>query len=547
MGARSKSSEPALSALGWSAPLTSPDLGLVLEELLCLSRTVSLEMHDEEIVHAYVSSLLRLFPGRLFALQLLDANTQELSLVYATRRLRADRREQLFVTARAIAEQGLAGPHLGPTLEITQEYVALFSENADGFDVAMSDGKRVIGVLAVEYAPRTGASPDDPARLVPIALSLSASLRNARLLRESMCLRDYLGKLVEHANAPIIVIGTRREVRVVNRALLALTGLRRDEVMGRDFASLIDEEERTRLLPVLIGALRGQSATGVEVRMPRKRGGHVRLLMNTASLLSADGDVEGVIAIGRDLTEIRELERRIIEAEKLATVGQLAAGVVHELNNPLTSISVYSEYLLKQAEELDEKPSDTLKLRRIHDSANRILRFSRELLAYARPSSEEPAPLSAATVIRRSLEFCDHLITQCGVHVTVRTPDDLPPMSGVASQLQQVLVNLVTNACHAMPEGAGRLRISAALTPNDELELRIADNGSGISPDHLSRVFEPFFSTKGEGHGTGLGLPIVRNIVERHSGTIDIESELGEGTTFVLRFPTHAASAREAE
>jgi two-component system NtrC family sensor kinase len=259
--------------------------------------------------------------------------------------------------------------------------------------------------------------------------------------------------------------------------------------------------------------------------------------MNTASVLSADGDVEGVIAIGRDLTEIRELEQRIVHAEKLATVGQLAAGVVHELNNPLTSISVYSDYLLKQAVDQQGKPSDVHKLRRIHESADRILRFSRELLAYARPMPEEPKSLSVGEVIERSLEYCDHLITERGVLVRTTVSADLLPMLGVAGQLQQVLVNLITNACHAMPEGAGQLEVDAMPSAEGDVQIHVSDNGSGISPDHLGRIFEPFFSTKGEGHGTGLGLSIVRNIVELHHGRIEVESELGNGTTFIITFP----------
>jgi signal transduction histidine kinase len=257
-------------------------------------------------------------------------------------------------------------------------------------------------------------------------------------------------------------------------------------------------------------------------------------------VLSADGEVEGVIAIGRDLTEIRQLEQRIVHAEKLATVGQLAAGVVHELNNPLTSISVYSDYLLKQAQEAGSKPSDVHKLKRIHESADRILRFSRELLAYARPRAEEPRVLSVAELVSSSLEYCDHLITQRGVHVQVELDAALPPMMGVSAQLQQVLVNLITNACHAMPEGAGQLKLEARETPEGEVQIRLIDNGSGISPDHLTRVFEPFFSTKGEGHGTGLGLSIVRNIVELHNGRVMLQSEIGHGTTFVLTFPARS-------
>jgi signal transduction histidine kinase len=303
---------------------------------------------------------------------------------------------------------------------------------------------------------------------------------------------------------------------------------------------MLDDEERSRLLPVFIAALRGNSATGVEVRIPSRRGAPVRLLMNTASVLSADGEVEGVIAIGRDLTEIRQLEQRIVHAEKLATVGQLAAGVVHELNNPLTSISVYSDYLLKQAQEQGGKPSDVHKLKRIHESADRILRFSRELLAYARPRAEEPRILSVPHLISSSLEYCDHLITQRGVHVQVALEPGLPPMMGVSAQLQQVLVNLVTNACHAMPEGAGKLELRAGQNEAGEVEIRLIDNGSGISPDHLTRVFEPFFSTKGEGHGTGLGLSIVRNIVELHNGRVTLQSEIGHGTTFALTFPARS-------
>ncbi|HEX6243510.1 MAG TPA: ATP-binding protein [Polyangiales bacterium] len=523
------------------APITAlktPSLDEVLAELLALTRSVSLEMHDEEIVHAYVTSMLHLFPGRLFALRLFDAGTGELSLVYATGRLRTDRRDRVRITAHALEEQGLSHALHNGHIDPTSEYVPQFFDDAHGFDVAIGDGGQLTGVLGIEYPNGMLAVQSDHARIVHIALQLASSLRNARLLRESLYLRDYLTKLLEHANAPILVIGRKREIRVVNRALSALTGFRREELIGKDFGSMLDDEERARLLPVLVAALRGQSATGVEVRVPSKFGSPVRLLMNTASVLSADGEVEGVIAIGRDLTEIRELEQRIVHAEKLATVGQLAAGVVHELNNPLTSISVYSDYLLKHAErEGSAKASDLHKLRRIHESADRILRFSRELLAYARPSHEEPRLLRISDVLERSLEYCDYLITEHGVQVKLQTHPDVPNILGVPGQLQQVLVNLITNACHAMPEGAGKLEMEARGSEEGDVELRVSDNGSGISPDHLGRIFEPFFSTKGEGHGTGLGLSIVRNIVELHNGSIEVESELGNGTCFTLTFP----------
>jgi PAS domain S-box-containing protein len=540
MRAKQTSSSELSPVVPRATSLKSPSLAEVLDEFLSLTRSVSLEQHDEEIVHAYVTAMLKLFPGRMFALRLFDAESGELSLVYATGRLRKDRRDTVYVTTRALAEQALTSHLPHAAVEERAEYVPLFHHDASGFDVAIEHARRLTGVLAVEYPPGLSVSEDDPPRIVPIALQLSASLRNARLLRESLYLRDYLTKLLENANAPILVIGKKREIRVVNRALLALTGFKREELIGRDFTSMLDDEERSRLLPVFIAALRGHSATGVEVRVPSRRGAPVRLMMNTASVLSPDGEVEGVIAIGRDLTEIRELEQRIVHAEKLAMVGQLAAGVVHELNNPLTSISVYSDYLLKQAQAQDGSASDVHKLRRIHESADRILRFTRELLAYARPTPEEPRLLDIARLISSSLEYCDHLITERGVHVQVNVSDDLPQLLGVNAQLQQVLVNLITNACHAMPEGAGKLVVRALEAPSGNAEIRITDNGSGISPDHLNRIFDPFFSTKGEGHGTGLGLSIVRNIVELHHGRVTVISELGHGTTFVLTFPARS-------
>jgi signal transduction histidine kinase len=127
--------------------------------------------------------------------------------------------------------------------------------------------------------------------------------------------------------------------------------------------------------------------------------------------------------------------------------------------------------------------------------------------------------------------------------VQVAVDSETPPLLAVPGQLQQVLVNLITNACHAMPEGAGRLVISAGTTADGDVEIQITDNGSGIPDDHLAHIFEPFFSTKGEGQGTGLGLSIVRNIVELHNGVIAVESALGQGTTFRLTFPAQGLRA----
>jgi signal transduction histidine kinase len=285
-------------------------------------------------------------------------------------------------------------------------------------------------------------------------------------------------------------------------------------------------------MPVYIAALHGEPSTNVEVRLPRRDGSFAQVAVNTASILSPDGDVEGVIYIYRDVTELRELEEQVIHAEKLATLGQLAAGVVHELNNPLTSISVYADYLLKKFAREGAALADVEKLRRVAESADRILKFTRDLVSYARPSTERPIPLDIHELIDQAVVFCEHLIDETGAEVDKRYDTALPPVYGIKGQLVQVFVNLITNACHAMPLGAGRLTLATLAAGDGKLSARVIDSGKGITEDNLQRIFEPFFTTKGEGKGTGLGLSIVKNIVEQHRGNISVQSEVGFGTTF---------------
>jgi signal transduction histidine kinase len=221
----------------------------------------------------------------------------------------------------------------------------------------------------------------------------------------------------------------------------------------------------------------------------------------------------------------------------LATLGQLAAGIVHEINNPLTSISVYGEYLLSKLSRAGAEAADLKRIERILRSADRILSFTRNLLAYARPSREEAQPVSINDVLEETVLFCEHVIREARVTMERDYGEELPEVSAVPGQLHQVFVNLITNACNAADADGGRIRLSSRLCGRDRIEVRVQDDGVGIPPTEIDRVFEPFFSTRRKGKGTGLGLSIVKNLVEQHRGTIEIESELGRGTTVVVTLP----------
>jgi len=240
------------------------------------------------------------------------------------------------------------------------------------------------------------------------------------------------------------------------------------------------------------------------------------------------------------------LREQIIQSDKLASLGQMAAGVVHELNNPLTSILAYSDYLRRKGERAGADPADLDRLARIHEAASRILRFSRDLVTYARPSTERPGPVSIHEVIDRALLFCEHVLDQTGVSVE-RSFGEIPQVIGVAEQLTQVFVNLFTNAAQAMHDGGGCLEILTE--PSEDgayVRVAVCDNGHGVDSDHLPRIFEPFFTTKTDGTGTGLGLSIVHGIVTAHGGQVHAESREPRGMLFYVNLPVARPAAAAA-
>jgi signal transduction histidine kinase len=238
-----------------------------------------------------------------------------------------------------------------------------------------------------------------------------------------------------------------------------------------------------------------------------------------------------------DARDLRALNSHMVQAEKLASLGQIAAGVVHELNNPLTSIVAYTDWLLRKVGPSGD-PDSLERLRRIGESASRILRFTRDLVAYARPSSEVPVPVSIHSVLDQALAFCEHVIAEHGVRVVRSYGEAVPSVRGMPEQLAQVFVNLFTNACHAVPAEGGELVVMTSMRLDGRAVLvTVEDNGHGIPLAQQQQIFTPFFTTKADGRGTGLGLSIVKNIVDGHEGDIHVERRPSGGSRFVLAFP----------
>jgi two-component system NtrC family sensor kinase len=253
------------------------------------------------------------------------------------------------------------------------------------------------------------------------------------------------------------------------------------------------------------------------------------------------------LALGRAIPGARlavsrggaDFEERMVQADKLATFGQIAAGVVHELNNPLTSIVAYSDYLIRKEIGAGGDASDLERLRRISEAANRMLRFTRDLVSYARPSSGVAQTIVLHDVIDQAIAFCEHVLAAATVRVERQYGSDVRTVTGVTEQLVQVFINLLTNACQAASDLDARVVVSTRCDPSSirPILVVVEDNGSGIAPEHLPHVFAPFFTTKTDKQGTGLGLSIVRSLIEGHGGTIRVESQPGRGARFVVELP----------
>jgi len=239
------------------------------------------------------------------------------------------------------------------------------------------------------------------------------------------------------------------------------------------------------------------------------------------------------------LDELSRTQAQLIHSEKLASLGVLAGGVAHEINNPLMVILGRTELML-----MDQDVSEEMKpnLQTICNETERIARIVENLLAFSRRSRQEKIEkVDVNEAIERTLMLSEHQLTVANVKVNKELDPNLPQIDANAGQLQQVSMNLIINAGHAMPEG-GEITVRTGTIPEDRIFIEITDTGCGIPPESINRIFDPFFTTKEEGKGTGLGLAVSRNIIENHGGDIGVRSAVGVGTTFRVILPQVAPS-----
>jgi hypothetical protein len=362
---------------------------------------------------------------------------------------------------------------------------------------------------------------------------------------ELALLKEFNESIVESINVGILTVDASGRVTACNSALEEMLGLRRDEATGHRVEDLFAEDFAETLRLAL-----GEQGWGLaELRNIYKlhtatRNGRTLILnIALAPLKRADAAVPGgVLVVLENVTGRVRLEEQLQQREKLSSIGLLAAGVAHEINTPLTGVSSYTQMLLGMLAETDPKHALLQKIRRQTDRAtgivNNLLNFSRA------GGTTDFAEVNLARVLDDTLQLLEPQLRQNRVEIAREYAADLPRVYGNAGKLQQVFTNLLLNARDAIPDG-GLITLRASTSDDrDALTVEVVDNGIGIAPENVARIYDPFFTTKGVGRGTGLGLAVSYGIVQEHSGHIAVESAPGRGTTFRITLPNVGAHTR---
>jgi len=364
----------------------------------------------------------------------------------------------------------------------------------------------------------------------------------ARLGQEAQVREAFIRNVVESIQDGIIVLDRQGRITEWNRAMEERYGIPAAEVRGLSilevFPSLRAEGFEESLGRILGGT---EEVTLERWEHETRHRGRGTMNIKGSPLRTLTGEVIGAVLALEDVTERVKLERIARQSEKMAAVGSLAAGIAHEINNPIGVITSRVELILMEAREKGLQPGVTRDLRVIEKHAGRVAKITQGLLSFSRQAPWKLTDMDVNQVVEEALLLVEKQFTKERIVLEKNLAAGLPQIAGSPNHLEQVLVNLLTNAREAMV-GGGTVLVESRRA-HEMIEIRVMDTGPGIPPEVMARIFDPFFTTKEE--GTGLGLSISYGIVREHGGTITIESRPGGGSTFIIQLPIRATSTEE--
>jgi PAS domain S-box-containing protein len=401
-------------------------------------------------------------------------------------------------------------------------------------------GDEVIAVLGV--GRKDGLDPlnsEETDILQTLAAQAATAIMNGRLyhsLREKaeelQGLTEYNENILESIDSGMLVLDLEGQVVRWNRAMEGLYGKSREDVLGRSLDDILPPSFLEALRGSLVLGGREEIAHIYKLHLPTADGRGLMVNVSVAPFQIGSGERCGTVLILDDITARVRLEEQLQHSEKMASIGILAAGVAHEVNTPLAGISSYTQ-ILKGL--IDSRDPRAALLDKIEKQSFRAAKIINNLLNFSRSAGAEMERLDVNKTLLDVLSLIEHQLEASKIRVRKELASELPPVRGNENRVQQVFFNLILNARDAMPRG-GWLTLTTS-GDGDTVVVEVSDTGVGIKREDVKRIYDPFFTTKGIGRGTGLGLSVSYGIVQEHGGAIFVDSVPGQGTTFQVALP----------
>ncbi len=356
-------------------------------------------------------------------------------------------------------------------------------------------------------------------------------------------MRPFLEGLLKNMEGGVFTVDLDKRIISFNKGAEWITGYCLEEVLGKPCKDIFKSNICDGMCPFEKVIEKGTPVNINEAVIKGKDGAEIITSRTSFALYDVHGNQRGMAVIFRDRTELTNLRQQLLQSEKLAVMGQLAAGVAHEVNNPINGIITYIHLLLKKLDENDVDPETWKKnLRLVERETVRIGRLVKNLLNFSRKTEPELKSVSMTKLINETLPILEDQFLIKNINIVKKYDDRIPYILADFSQLQQVVINLILNAVQAVDsQGTIEISLTAVGAKGSEcfVRLDITDNGKGIPPEDLDKLFDPFYTTKtGDTGGVGLGLSIARQIIKAHHGRISITSDVGKGTNVSVRLPT---------
>jgi len=368
-------------------------------------------------------------------------------------------------------------------------------------------------------------------------------LEKVRLQKELIITKNFLESIIEKAGDAISVIGLDGQILYWNEGAVKIYGYSKEEALGKklfDLLSPCDElarrEEEKRHYALMEKIKNGEVVTHREMKRKTRDGREIIIDMTISPLRNSEGQIIGASRICRDVTNLKKAEERLFLAERLSSLGELAAGVAHELRNPLAGIKLNTQMLARQK---DLTNMERRILQSTQEGIEKIQKIIDDMLNFARPKAAHFQEENINEVVAKSLAIIQGKSKKENITLVFEKEEGLPNLFIDAHQIQQVLINLIINAIQAMEKG-GTLTIRTFSPAQGGVGIEIRDTGVGIPETHLKKIFDPFFTTKSE--GTGLGLSISLKILENHGASLEVQSQEGKGSSFTIFFPAERTS-----